>query len=413
VNFPFYIAKRYLVSKKSHNIINIISIISIVGITIGTMALVLILSVFNGFENLVISLFNTFNPDLEVSLKEGKTFSINELPAEEIKNIPGVISLTEVVEENALLKNDEKQHIITIKGVSEEFTELSRLDTMLVEGSFQLKRDQQNLAVIGTGVAYFLDVHIGNYKRPLTVYVPNRKKSPGMNFESAFNKKLSTPSGIFSVQQDIDSKYVIVPIDFARDLLDYSDELTSLEINLSGDAGHESIQQSVEHILGERFIVRNRYQQEALLYNIMKSEKWVTFAILAFILLIAAFNVIGSLSMLILDKKKDIAILHSMGASIKRIRKIFIAEGVMITMIGGLAGLLLGGLLSWLQQTFGLIRLGATGGSFVVQYYPVQIQMLDFVGIFITVFLIGLFAAWYPVRQISRKYIRYKPAQNN
>lgn len=413
MNFPFYIAKRYLVSKKSHNIINIISIISVVGIGIGSMALILILSVFNGFESLVISLFNTFNPDIEVTLKEGKTFSLSELPAEEIRKIPGLVSYTEVVEENALLKHDEKQHIITIKGVSPEYTELSRLDTMLVEGSFRLKRDHQNLAVLGAGVAYFLDVHIGDFNRPLTVYVPNRKKSPGLDFESAFNRKLITPAGIFSVQQDIDSKYVIVSIDFARDLLDYTAEITSLEINLSGTVPREKVQQQLEGILGERFEVKNRYQQEELLYNIMKSEKFVTFAILAFILLIAAFNVVGSLSMLILDKKKDIAILHSMGASVKRIRRIFMIEGLMITMIGGLAGLLLGGLLSWLQQTFGLIRLGATGGSFVVQYYPVQMQALDFVGIFITVFVIGLLAAWYPVRQISKRYIRYKAARND
>lgn len=411
MNFPFYIAKRYLVSKKTHNIINIISIVSVVGITVGTMALIIVLSVFNGFETLVISLFNTFNPDLVITVQKGKTYEISDIPEDSIRKIPGVVSFVEVVEENALIKYKEKQHIVTLKGVSPEFEKANRLDSMIIDGEFLLKKGKNNFAVLGAGVAYFLDATIHEFADPMVVYVPDRYKTPtGMNFESAFNRKIVFPSGVFSVQQDFDTKYVIVPIDFTRELLDYTNEVTSVEINLSSNADLNKVQTSLENMLGSMFEVKNRFQQQELLYKIMKSEKWVTFSILAFILLIATFNVIGSLSMLILDKKKDIAVLHSMGANNKHIRKIFLFEGLLIILLGGVAGLILGAVISYIQQTFGIIRLGAVEGSFVVEYYPVKMQITDFIGVFVTVLVIGFLAAWYPVKQISRKYLRQKLA---
>ena len=410
MKFPIYIAKRYLISRKSHNIINIISGISVLGITVGTMALVIILSVFNGFEKLVISLFNVFNPDLKIELAEGKTFSLAELPADSIRSMPEVIYFTEVVEENALLRNDERQHIVRVKGVSDDFREMSGLDSMLVDGHFVLEANGQDFAVLGAGVAYFLDIGLGKVPNTLSVYVPSRTRSPGLSFESAFNQRNVIPAGIFSVQQDFDSEYVILPLDFVRDLLEYEDQLTALEIGLKDGADIQSVQESIQKLAGDKFEVKNRFQQQELLYKIMRSEKWVSFLILTFILVIATFNLIGSISMLILDKKKDIAVLHSMGADNRLIRKIFMAEGLMISWFGGFLGLLLGTLIVLLQQYFGLIRLGAPGGTFVVEYYPVVLQITDLIYVFLTVSVIGLLSTWFPVKQISRKYLDQKLA---
>ncbi|MCK4360937.1 MAG: ABC transporter permease, partial [Bacteroidales bacterium] len=295
MNLPFYIAKRYLISKKSHNIINIISGISVIGITIGTMALIVVLSVFNGFEKLVISLFNTFNPDLVITVKEGKTFNSNEFPSEKVKNIPGVVYFTEVVEENALLKHKAKQHIVTIKGVSEDFEKMSRLDTMIIDGEFILKNEGRSFTVIGAGVAYYLGANPKDFTNPISVYIPRRTKSTSLNFENAFNNQLILPSGVFSVQQDFDINYIIVPLEFARELLEYNDEVTSIELGLEQDADTDEIQSEIQNILGEHFLVKNQFQQQELLYKIMKSEKLAIFLILSFILFIATFNVIGSL----------------------------------------------------------------------------------------------------------------------
>ncbi|MCD4771809.1 MAG: ABC transporter permease [Bacteroidales bacterium] len=269
MNLSFYIAKRYLISKKSHNIINIISGISVVGITIGTMALIVVLSVFNGFESLVESLFNTFNPDILITPKEGKTFHSNEFPENSIKNIPGVIYYTQVVEENALIKQNAKQHIIRIKGVSEDFRQMSRLDSMMVDGEFELKYEDKNYAVLGAGVAYFLGFNLTDFSDPLTIYVPRRTSGSGINFANAFNQKLIHASGVFSVQQDFDVKYVIVPIDFARDLLEYDDEVTAIELGLDKDSDVRKIQAEIQKLLGDDYSIKNQFQQQELLYKIM------------------------------------------------------------------------------------------------------------------------------------------------
>ncbi|MCF8303762.1 MAG: ABC transporter permease [Bacteroidales bacterium] len=406
MNFPLYIAKRYLVSKKSHNVINIISGISVAGVTIGTMALIVVLSVFNGFESLVTDLFNSFDPDLKITVKEGKTFKADTLPEKTLKSLDGVKRYTKVVEENALLRYKNKQHIATIKGVSEEYEKLSGLDTMIVSGDLQLQKKDVNYAVLGYGVAYYLGLRLGDFANPVSVYVPRRTaRGAPLNPASAFNTRIIHPSGIFSIQQDFDTKYVIVPLRFARDLLEYNNEVTSVEIGLYPGASLEQLQKEVKKLVGDSFEVKNRFQQQELLYKIMRSEKWAVFLILSFILLIATFNVIGSLSMLILDKRKDIGILRSMGASNKLIRQIFLVEGLMISLSGAILGLLLGALISWLQIEFGLVQLQA-GATFIIDAYPVEMQLMDFVYVFITVFLIGIAAAWFPVRQISKKYLQ-------
>ncbi len=368
------------------------------------MALIIVLSVFNGFETVVVGLFNTFNPEIQITPKEGKTFNINTLPVEKIRQIPGVVYLTDVIEENALLKYQEKQFIATLKGVSPDYQKLSGLDTMMAQGEFILQKDSNNYAVVGQGVAYNLGLNLNDYLNPLEIYVPRRGTTSFANPLEAFNSEVLFPSGIFSVQQDFDIKYVLIPIRFARKLLDYDKEVTSEEIGLTSNADREMVQEQIEKIAGEKFTVKNRFQQQELLYKIMKSEKWAIILILSFILLIATFNVVGTLTMLILDKKKDIAVLWSMGADRKLIRQIFFAEGMMITFTGAFLGLALGAIVCWLQQHYGFVHM-PENGSFVITAYPVHMKLLDFVYVFIIDVVIGIVTSWYPVRQISKRTI--------
>lgn len=392
-------------AKKSHNIINVISGISVAGVTVGAMALIIVLSVFNGFETLIVSLFNSFNPDLVITAKKGKTFTMSTFPAEEVMALSGVFAMTEVVEENALLKYRNNQYLVTIKGVSEDIVKTSGLDSMIVEGSFKLHEYGQPRMIMGAGVAYYLSASLHDQLNPVTVYLPRREGPIGMSLERAFNSRNLFPSGVFSIQQDFDTKYAIVPIEFARELMEYNDEVTALEFGISAGFKVERVKQEIKKIVGDEFEVKNRFEQQVMLYKIMKSEKWAIFFILTFILIIAAFNVISSLTMLILDKKDDIAVLHSLGANNKMIRQIFMLEGMMISIGGALFGLLFGGMIAWVQQQFGLISLGGGTGAFVITAYPVELQWGDFFIVFATVIAIGFVVAWYPVRQISKKHL--------
>ncbi len=410
MNLSLYIAKRYLVSKKSHNIINIISIISVVGVTVGAMALIIVLSVFNGFETLVKSLFNTFDPDLKITLVEGKTFLPGELASDEIKNIPGVLRYTEVLEETALLKYQNRQVLVTVKGVSEDFETLSGLDTMIVRGDLVLQSGELNYMVLGYGVAHVLGANLHDYVNPVSVFAPRRGGFAMTLPEQAFTSRNIFPSGFFSIQQDFDTRYAIVPLRFARSLFDYENEVTAIEIGLQRGARVDRIKDEIKRIAGGQFHVKDRYEQQELLYKIMKSEKLAIFLILGFILFIATFNIIGTLSMLILDKKKDIAVLHSMGAGQTLIRRIFFAEGMLISFSGAILGMLLGALVCWIQIQFGVVPLHAGGGSFIIDAYPVELQFMDFIYVFLLVLGIGLPAVWYPVRQIQRRYFEQKLA---
>ncbi len=370
---------------------------------VGTAALIIVLSVFNGFETVVTKLFNTFNPEIQITAKEGKTFDITTLPIDKIRQIQGIVYMTDAIEENALLKYKDKQFIATIKGVSQDYQKLSGIDTMMAEGKFILQKDSNNYAVVGQGVAYNLGLNLNDYQNPLEIYVP-RRESNFTNPLNAFNSEVAFPSGIFSVQQEFDIKYVIIPLRFARKLLGYDKEVTSEEIGLATNTDWDKIQEQIAKIAGDKFSVKNRFQQQALLYKIMKSEKWAIVLILSFILLIATFNVIGTLTMLILDKKKDIGILWSMGADRKLIRRVFFAEGMMITFVGALTGLALGAVVCWIQQRFGLIRM-PDSGSFVITAYPVHMQIIDFIYVLLIDVAIGLLVSWYPVKQISKKTI--------
>jgi len=403
LNFPFYIARRYLVSKKSHNIINIISGISVLGVTIGTMALIIVLSVFNGFESVVVSLFNAFDPDLKITPAQGKTFRLSDLPADSIKKLPGVIHFTEVIEENALLRYHDRQCIATIKGVGSGYQNYSPLDSMLIEGNFVLEQDSNMFAVPGVGIADVLSLDLVDPGNVISVYVPARNASLSGLPDESFNTGLIQPSGIFSISAEFDIKYMLVPLSFARNLFEYPDEISSVEIMLSPGSNVKLVQKKVKAYCGADYKVQNRFEQQEVLYKIMKSEKWAVFLILSFILLIATFNVIGSLTMLILDKRRDITVLRSMGADDTSIRKIFLSEGMLISLIGAIAGIALGALICWLQQHYGIVKLQGGSGAFIIDAYPVKMKFTDFIWVFITVFLIGFAATWYPVCKIAGK----------
>ena len=404
MNLSFYIARRYLLGKKSQNAINIISGISILGITTGTMALVIVLSVFNGFDAVVKSLFNAFDPEIRISATEGKTFVPDPAVTKSLLELPGVAALSEVLEENVLLLYGDRQHIATIKGVDEAFQEVSGLDSMVYDGTMQLKDLNRAYAVVGQGVGYKLGIGL-SFIDPLWVYTIDRKAKINMsNPEESIRRDFLYPSGIFSIEQEIDSRYLITDIAFVRDLLSYDREVSSIELRLDPRFPADEVQQEIVDLLGEGMKVQNRQQQNELFYKVMRSEKWAIFLILTFILIIASFNIIGSLSMLIIEKKKDILTLRNMGAGKSLIKKIFLVEGWLISVIGSLSGLILGTTISWLQQRFGLIKLTGSG-SFIIDAYPVHIEVIDILLIWITVLLIGLLAARYPVRQISRKYL--------
>lgn len=407
MQLPFFIARRYLFSKKTHNAINIISAISVTGVAVGTMALIIIMSVFNGFESLVIQLFNTFNPDIEIRAAQGKTFDIDELRVDEIKKIPGVFYYTETIEENALLKYKDKQFIATIKGVNSDYPKLARLDTMVIDGDFMLNQDSISFAVVGQGVAYNLDLALNDMFNPLEVYVPRMEGNIQTNIADAFNSEVIMPSGVFSVQQDYDVKYVLVPIAFARKLMGYTNQVSSVELGVDKNADMQMVQDKVKQIVGGKFHVKNRFEQQEMLYKIMKSEKWAIILILTFILLIATFNVIATLTMLILDKKKDIAVLWSMGADKVTLRKVFLIEGMIIMLMGAVLGMILGGIVCWLQQQYGFVKM-PDNGAFVISAYPVDMKIADFGYVFLIDLAIGIATAWYPVTRISRKNLEIK-----
>ncbi len=403
MRFPFYIARRYLFARKSQNAINIISAISMLGVGVGAMALVVILSVFNGFDEVVKSLFNSFDPDIRIAAVKGKVFTPDET-FQKIKKMPGVAHFAEILEENALLKYGERQHIATIKGADESFIDVTGIDSMIYDGHMILKDKNRSYAVVGQGVAYSLQIGL-NFITPLFVYMPDRLGSINLtNPDDAFRRNYLYPSGIFTIEQDYDSRYIIVPIGFMRDLLDYTNEVSAIEIKLDPAFDPETTQAQISALLGDAFTVQNRAQQNELFYRVMKSEKWAIFLILTFILIIASFNIIGSLSMLIIDKKNDIRSLRNLGASPQLISRIFLLEGWLISIMGSLIGIALGTLISWIQDKYELLKLSGSG-TFIIDAYPVNLKLTDVLLVWITVLLIGYLAARYPVKQISKKYL--------
>lgn len=404
MRFPLFIARRYLFARKKQNAINVISMISVFGVAIGTAALVIVLSVFNGLDGLLTSIYDAFDPELKISLTEGKAFNPLENEAlYKIQSLEEVEAVSQTLEDNALVRYDDKQYPAVIKGVDSVFSKVSGIDTMLVAGDYILEKGERDFAVVGRGVAMYLSLNI-NFMDPLMIYVPKRTGSMGLNPQAAFQKDFLFPSGVFGLHAEFDSRYILLPLDFARNLLQYEEEVSALEVKLVPGTKLDVAQDRIAEIMGPGFKVENREQQNAVFYKVMKSEKFYITLILSFILVIASFNIIGSLTMLIIEKKRDIFILRSMGTTMKKVRHIFFLEGWMITIVGAFLGLTLGLLICWLQIQFGLVKLQGSG-SFIVDAYPVAVHAENILLITGIVLLIGFLAAWYPVRYISKRYL--------
>lgn len=403
MNLPFHIAKRYLFSKKKQNVVNIISLISVIGVMLGTMALVIVLSVFNGLNGLITDLYGSFDPDLKILPTKGKTF-IPDSTFEQIRNMENVVFYSEVLEENALLKYGNRQRPATVKGVDENFTLMTGIDTMMVEGNFILDSEKYQFAVLGYGVA--LDLGVGlTFVDPIKFYVPKRTAKVGHNPMNAFKSDILFPSGYFVIQADFDSQYVLVPLDFARKLFSYKNEVSAIELAINDSGEIENVKESIQNLLGDNFVVKNRFELHDVIFRMLKTEKAAIFFILAFILIIASFNIIGSLTMLILEKKNDISTLRSMGADEKTIQKVFLLEGWLITLSGGVLGIILGVIVCFLQIQFGFITVAGLGS--LLDSYPVEVHLIDIFIIFTTVVLIGYFASRFPVYYITKRFLQF------
>lgn len=402
MNLPLFIALRYLFSKNKQNIINIISGISVAGIIVGTMALVIVLSVFNGFNGLIETFFSNFDPDLKITASRGKMFSPSENRFEEIQNLLGVLHYAEVIEETALLKYGDQQYPAIVKGVPPNYSDYTSIDTLIIDGIFMLQDDGIDYAVVGQGVAYNLGLGL-SFVDPIRIFVPKKGHQASLNPAQSLNFDYIFPAGVFSLLEEIDSKYLIVPYHFASRLFESENRVSAVELGIDPGVNSKKLQKEIQGILGDSFHVKNKYQQHDMIFRTIKSEKWASYFILVFILIVASFNMLGSLSMLIIDKKEDLFILRSMGADSKLIRKIFLFEGWLISFFGALIGALLGIFICWLQIRFELVTLPGTG-SFVITAYPVKIVLSDIFLILGIVLGIGFIASWYPVRFISDRF---------
>jgi len=400
LKLPFFIARRYLFAKKSHNVINIISLISAIGITIGTAALVVVMSVFNGFVDLGESLYRISDSDLRITPTTGKIFTPQTPEFEKVRQLSGIASFAEVVEENVLLEYRGYQNVATIKGVDSAFLSTTNMWQAMVDGEFQLWHGDLEQAVIGRGIAYKLGIGI-HFVDPLHVYAPKREGTISLiNPQASLVSEYIFPAGIFAIEQSYDNAYLFVPIRFVRNLFDYTNEVSAIEIQLDKTANADKIQQEIRKILGKDFVVKNRYEQQEIIFRMYKTEKAVVYSILLFMLLIISCNALGSLAMIIIEKKDDVFTLRSMGADDKMISRIFLLEGWMISLLGMIVGVIIGLLLAWAQQVFGLI---AMPGNFLVNAYPVSIHWSDVALIALTVVSIGYLTAWLPVRFAKSK----------
>ncbi len=360
------------------------------------MALVIVLSAFNGLSDLVKSLYNSFDAEIKISPIIGKTFLSNSAELAELKKIKDIAFYTEVIESKALLKYKNKQAIVTIKGVSADFLKMSEFNNLIHDGEFNIEK---NNVVMGKGIYYKLQTSINDFSSPLSIFAPKRGNTNSINPDDGLNEIKAFTAGTFSINDDFDDKYVIMNIENARAIFDYTNEITSIELKLQSTANKQSIEEKIKSILGKNFTIQNKEEQNALLFKTFKSEKLWTFIILVFILIIATFNVIGSITMLIIEKKKDIAILSHLGADSKTIKKIFLSEGLMISLVGALSGLILGVLFCWIQIKFSIITFSE---GYVVDAYPVKMEITDICLILLIVLVVGFFAAWYPIQNLFK-----------
>lgn len=404
MRLPLFIAKRYLLAKKSHNLINIITWISVLGISVGSFALIVVLSAFNGLEQVISSMNNRLTPDLQIAAVKGKTIDLMAFPLGQLKSIQGVDYVIPTITEDALFRANDKQHIGQVKGVGLEYQDIDRFNEIVFnEGGLVLSdEDEHNFAVPGAGVAWYLGINAYNPYAMVRIYVPKRGNASLMSLENSFNSDVVNVRSVFSTEQEQDEKLVLVPFDMLSELLEYEDKATNVEIFTSPDTDLKKVKKSVAAIIGPDYAVKNQQEQQETLYRIMRSEKWAVYVILTFILILATFNVVGSLSMLMIDKRKDTEILKAMGADNRLIKKIFMNEGLLISVAGGIIGLLLGVILVLLQQKFGFVKFG-TGGNYVVDAYPVLLKLKDVLLIFATILVVGCTSAFLTVRHAMRK----------
>ena len=402
MNLAFKFAKRYLISKKSHNAINIITLVSFCGVAVITTALICALSVFNGFQSLISQLFSAFDPEIKIELVKGKSFDVTDPLVQDIKTWPEIEVFSEVLEENALAKYKDRQLPVMMKGVSSNFESLASIDSIIIHGNFLLNDSVVDYATLGVGVASQLGVNAG-FITPVAIYMPRREGKVNItNMKGAFREGRLFVSSVFSVNQaKYDDMLAVAPIEFVRQLYGDENAVSSIELRLKDKSDLSKVQRRIKEHLGDGYSVKNRLEQQSETLRIMKIEKWITFLILVFILMIATFNVIGSLSMIIIDKKDDIATLRNMGADNALIRQIFFIEGWLISGIGAVIGIIVGAGLCWLQETFGMLKLGTGGGTFIVDAYPVELILTDCIWVVVAVLLLGLFASIYPARALN------------
>ena len=404
MNLPLFIARRYLFSKKSHNAINIISLVSVCGIAIATMAMVTALSVFNGFGSLIETTFSAFDPELKITPTKGKVFDYHSVQFDEALKNPDIEFISESLEDNVLFRFNNRQVPVLLKGVSEDFKYLTQMDKLIIDGSFRLREDVVDYATVGSGLAYTLGVRPG-FIDPIEIFVPKRDVQVNLaNPSAAFSQGMVQMGGVFNLNQpQFDEQLAIVSIELARTLFRYHNEVSSLDIKLKEGVSAQKIKKAISQIVGSDYLVEDRFEQQKESYRMLQIEKWVTFFILSFILIIAAFNVVGPLSILIIEKKNDIKIFKSMGANNETISRIFLIEGWLISFSGIVVGIFLGVGISFLQQHFGLLKLGGTPGAYMVDAYPVIVKLSDVLLTFLIVCIISFLTIIYPIRNLKKQ----------
>jgi lipoprotein-releasing system permease protein len=402
LNFPLFIAKRYFLSKRKKNFINIISILSMVGVAFSTAALIIVLSVFNGLEELILSLNNSFDPEIKIEVVKGKSFEVDEPLLKKLKTIEGIEIVTEVIEDYALLRYREADMVVTIKGVSDNFLDQKRLDNHIVDGKLRLRENGINYAIVGRGVQYALSIAVETNIYPLQVFYIKNVKSSTLDISQLYSRRDIEPGSVFAIEKNYDENYVFLPLNFVSDLLDYGNKRTSLEIKTLAGANRKKVQESVQSLLGENFSVRTNEEQHKDIYRLLKMEKLFTFLSLTLLIIVASINIFFSLMMLAIDKKKDISILSAVGASPSLIRRIFLSEGALIAFIGAGVGLFLGGTICWLQDHFGLVGMGMENA--LVNNYPVKLRSLDFVTTSLVIVTITFLISFYPASLAARSF---------
>jgi len=408
MNFPFFIARRYLFSKKSTHAINIISAISVVGVAVATMALVVTLSVFNGFHDMVASFFTSFDPQLKIVPVKGKTVAADDPRLAKVKQMAQVEVAMECLEDQALAVWQGRQAMVTIKGVEPSFEQLTHIDEILLgDGQFELRAADMFYGIPGIRLAEQLGMGY-TYVEPLKIYAPRREGQLNMAnpLDGLVEDELYSPGVLFNVKQSrYDKSYILTDIAFARRVFEQQGMLSALELRLKPGSSFDRVKSEIKAVVGDDFVVKDRFEQQDDTFKIMKIEKLVAYIFLTFILMVACFNIIGSLSMLIIDKKDDVVTLRNLGASDRQIVRIFLFEGRMISAIGAVVGIAIGLALCWAQQTYGLVKLGSSSGSFVINAYPVSVHPEDVVLVFVTVLVVGFLAVWYPVRYFAKRLL--------